>query len=199
MLDGQLPELIHSQPIHGHITDEWSCLVRQVKYDAEKPTIVSAESRSYGLGAALLQQHGKQLRPAAFASDQRWNQVCTYWKRMSSKPHRIGEFSLVDWLQATSSSDEPAWFWSDASEMPTSSEERGSMPVWQPIVSMLTFKRNGSAQILSVEETYLNEPLKTTPLPDWPGLKNWADLWEVSGRKYADVVMDYYSRYLERR
>ena len=37
-------------------------------YDATKPTIVSVDASSYGLGTALLQQHGESLCPVAFAS-----------------------------------------------------------------------------------------------------------------------------------
>ena len=37
-------------------------------FDPNKPTTVSVEASSYGLGAVLLQQHGKDMKPVACCS-----------------------------------------------------------------------------------------------------------------------------------
>ena len=37
-------------------------------YEANKPTIVSADASSYGLGGVLLQQHGESWKPVAYCS-----------------------------------------------------------------------------------------------------------------------------------
>ena len=51
----QVKEMLTSTPILAY-------------FDPEKPTTVSADASSYGLGAVLLQQHQEGLRPVAFAS-----------------------------------------------------------------------------------------------------------------------------------
>ena len=37
-------------------------------YDVKKPTVVSADASSYGLGGVLLQKHGEQLRPVTLCA-----------------------------------------------------------------------------------------------------------------------------------
>ena len=37
-------------------------------YDPKTPTVVCADASSYGIGRVLMQDHGDQLRPAAFCS-----------------------------------------------------------------------------------------------------------------------------------
>ena len=37
-------------------------------YEANRKTVVSAEASSYGLGAALMQEHGGEWKPVAFCS-----------------------------------------------------------------------------------------------------------------------------------
>ena len=50
-------------------------------YDISKPTCVSADASSFGLGACLMQDHSEQLHPVAFAprslkpTKKRWAQV----------------------------------------------------------------------------------------------------------------------------
>ena len=50
-------------------------------FDSALPTVVSADSSSYGLGAVLLQEHGKEFKPVAFCSrmltstELRWAQI----------------------------------------------------------------------------------------------------------------------------
>ncbi|XP_043234595.1 uncharacterized protein K02A2.6-like [Amphibalanus amphitrite] len=50
-------------------------------FDVTKPTVVSADASSYGIGGVLLQKHGEQWRPVAYCSrmltkvEQRWAQI----------------------------------------------------------------------------------------------------------------------------
>ena len=50
-------------------------------YDMNKPTCVSADASSFGLGACLMQDHDGQLHPVAFASrpltptEKRWAEI----------------------------------------------------------------------------------------------------------------------------
>ena len=51
----KVKDLISTAPVLGYL-------------DPTKITVVSAAASSYGLGGVMLQYHGKELRPAGFAS-----------------------------------------------------------------------------------------------------------------------------------
>ena len=60
----------------GHVHEEAFAKVKEevssprvlAPYDLEKETKISADASAYGLGAVLLQEHGSDWRPVAFAS-----------------------------------------------------------------------------------------------------------------------------------
>ncbi|KAL7850718.1 hypothetical protein SRHO_G00200670 [Serrasalmus rhombeus] len=210
---------IQNASMRAQSVDEVGCKNKQSFYDSSKPTVVSADASSYGLGAALLQQGG-ELHPVAFCSrtltptEQRYSQVekeclaavwvCERFTRyLQGKQLVVADtLSRNPFTESNPTDTEveiKTYVQAVMSIRPVTGNRldtlRATTQVDGDLNAVGMFGRLAQGNMQTVVHS-AREPVITTPFSDGSRQKIAVDICEQGGNKYL-VVVDYYSRDIE--